>query len=172
MRDFPQELIDHVIDKWKIEDFTGMKPCSLACKRWLHRTRFHLFFRVYLDAENLCGFINLVDMSTLPILAFIQHLKLCFASFDKADLARIHACPHLTDIQICSEKVVGRDRAAVDWFDSHEFLQTHLRSCSVNSFEHLGLQFPRRDLPLRTVIDPISCVPTVKSLSSTADLGS
>ncbi|KAJ7083862.1 hypothetical protein C8R44DRAFT_753274 [Mycena epipterygia] len=31
MRDFPQELIDHVIDEWKIADPQGMKPCGLGC---------------------------------------------------------------------------------------------------------------------------------------------
>ncbi|KAJ7083867.1 hypothetical protein C8R44DRAFT_894310 [Mycena epipterygia] len=167
MRDFPQELIEKVIDSWRSVDQQGMKPSGLVCKRWRHRSRYHLFSKVYLDAENLCGFTNLVDTSSFPILAFIQHLRLTFTSFDGADLARLHDCPHLTFVQICSQKGVGPNRLELDWLDSHESLQTHFRAWDANSVSitHLVLDFPRRDLPLRTVIDLISCVPALKNLS-------
>ncbi|KAJ7111290.1 hypothetical protein C8R44DRAFT_985472 [Mycena epipterygia] len=167
MRAFPQELIDHVVDHWHLADPKGMKPCGLVCQRWLHRSRYHLFSNVSLDPENLPGFIDLIDTSSLPILVFIKHLKLCFASFDGTDLARLHDCPHLSEIVIYSSKVVDGNRSAVDWLDSHESLQTHLLAWSTNSvsLSHLELEFPARGLLFRTITDLISCVPAVESLT-------
>jgi len=73
MPDFAQELIDQVVDHWCLEDPKGMKPCGLVSKRWLPRSRYHLFSSVLLDAQNLHSFVALVDTSSLPILEFVRH---------------------------------------------------------------------------------------------------
>ncbi|KAJ7083530.1 hypothetical protein C8R44DRAFT_53531 [Mycena epipterygia] len=166
---FPQELIDQVIDFWHRADPKGMSPCGLVCKRWLRRSRYHLFSDVSLDIENLPGFIDLIDTSTLPILGFVQYLHLFFASLDEADLTRLHNCPHphLTWIELCRSNVVGGDLLPrVDWLESPEALQAHLRAWDTNavSLSRLEIAFPDNDLPLRTVIDMISCVPALEHL--------
>ncbi|KAJ7877646.1 hypothetical protein B0H13DRAFT_1535416, partial [Mycena leptocephala] len=73
-----QELFDEIIDHC-YEGPGGaaaVNTCGFVCKRWLPRSRFHLFSRIILDADNLPLFIDIVDTSSLPILSFVRHLTL------------------------------------------------------------------------------------------------
>ncbi|KAJ6605332.1 hypothetical protein DFH09DRAFT_1017893 [Mycena vulgaris] len=65
MQRFPQELVDTIVDDAS-EDLYAMKTCGLICKSWLPRSRFHLFSRVVIDADNLPELINILDTSPLP----------------------------------------------------------------------------------------------------------
>ncbi|KAJ7110523.1 hypothetical protein C8R44DRAFT_883660 [Mycena epipterygia] len=174
MRDFAQELIDNVIDCWRLADPKGMQLCGLVCKRWLDRSRYHLFSIVPLDTKNLGAFVNLVDTSSLPILSFVRHLALFYhdSPLHADHLARLHDCPNLTRITIRTMDVGGRNLPTVDWLASHESLQTHLRAWSAKSLSlsSLELGLPSIDLPLRTLADLICCVPSVKSLKVFGDL--
>ncbi|KAJ6605326.1 hypothetical protein DFH09DRAFT_897203 [Mycena vulgaris] len=52
MRRLPQGLIDTIVDNAS-QDVYAMKVCGLVCKSWLPRSRFYLFSRVAIDADNL-----------------------------------------------------------------------------------------------------------------------
>ncbi|KAJ7115234.1 hypothetical protein C8R44DRAFT_984009 [Mycena epipterygia] len=160
MREFAQELVDHVIDHWYLADPDGMKPCGLVCKRWLPRSRYNFFSIVHLDAgilSNLSKLLDVIDASDFPILACIQHLRFRFPPFDEAELARLHQCPNLSRIETC---VLNFDRR------NSLLLQTHLRAWSASSISlsHLDLSFPNMELPLRAVLDLTSCVPSLETL--------
>ncbi|KAJ7110528.1 hypothetical protein C8R44DRAFT_883666 [Mycena epipterygia] len=171
MRDFAQELIDNVIDCWRLADHKGMQPCGLVCKRWLYRSRYHVFSIVPLDTENRGAFVNLVDTSSLPILSFIRHLALLYhdSPLHAGHLDRLHDCPNLASITIRTVDIGGRNLSAVDWLASRESLQTHLRAWSAKSLSlsNLELFIPSMDLPLGTLADLICCVPSVETLSVT-----
>lgn len=143
MRDFPQELVENVIDRWTHKDAGGtdaMKVCSLVCKRWLPRSRFHLFSRVTLDADNFLSFIDIVDSNSLPILSFIQHLKLRFAGrpFDEAFLGRIHQCPNLRGIEV---NISGMSANPEHNTHFYQALQTHLPLLASNSASFSCFEF-------------------------------
>jgi hypothetical protein len=169
MRDFPQELVENVIDRWTHKDAGGtdaMKVCSLVCKRWLPRSRFHLFSRVTLDADNFLSFIDIVDSNSLPILSFIQHLKLRFAGrpFDEAFLGRIHQCPNLRGIEV---NISGMSANPEDNTHFYQALQTHLpllasNSASFSCFEFRLPRYPLTGIPVGMIIDIIGCIPSAE----------
>ncbi|KAJ7140717.1 hypothetical protein C8R44DRAFT_866414 [Mycena epipterygia] len=133
MREFPQKLIDQVID-CRAEDLNAIKLSGLFCKGWLRRSRYHLFATVLLTAKNLCTFTELVVHSTLPTLTYIRHLKLRYdcRPFDGTNLALLHHCPNLTTIGIVIMYSGKGDSSAINWL-AQESLHTHLRSWSANS---------------------------------------
>jgi hypothetical protein len=84
----------------------------------------YLFSRAILDADNLPLFIDIIDSSSFPILAFIQHLILRFMdrSLDDALLEKIHYCPNLRGIEVrISDLGLGGDIG-----DVYQSLETHL----------------------------------------------
>ncbi|KAJ7877631.1 hypothetical protein B0H13DRAFT_1631617 [Mycena leptocephala] len=93
MRDFAQELVEKVVDH-RYADMSSVKTCGFVCKRWLFRSRFHLFSRIILDANNLALFTSIVDSSPSPILVFFRHLTLRFIrrSLDDGLLAKTPHC--------------------------------------------------------------------------------
>ncbi|KAJ6568989.1 hypothetical protein B0H19DRAFT_689802 [Mycena capillaripes] len=109
MRTFAQELVDDVIDHCDVEigGTAVMKTCGLVCKRWLPRSRLHLFTRVILDADNLLPFIDIINSSSSPILSSIRHLTLRFAgrSLDDALLEKIHQCPNLERLEVSTSEI-------------------------------------------------------------------
>ncbi|KAJ6563639.1 hypothetical protein DFH09DRAFT_884965, partial [Mycena vulgaris] len=71
-----QELIDHIIDHCYWTASGSLKSCGLVCKRWLGRSRYHLFSHVHLPNPQLQYFVDVVESSSesLPILSFIRKL--------------------------------------------------------------------------------------------------
>ncbi|KAJ7120195.1 hypothetical protein C8R44DRAFT_877645 [Mycena epipterygia] len=165
MRDFPQELIDKIIDDWHLVDPSGMKQCSLVCKRWVFRSRYNLFSNVYLTTENLRPFVEFVKTSSPPILSFVRHLVLSFwdLPLNASHLAQIHHCPKLTHIELRIRHTGGNHSSTVDWLES---LQTHLRAWSANSgsLSRLDLSVTSGTTSLRTVVDLIACLPSLETL--------
>ena len=53
----PPELIDYIIDCLH-RDCTALKACSLVCKSWLPRARFHLLHNLHLPAHNANSFLE------------------------------------------------------------------------------------------------------------------
>ncbi|KAJ6605311.1 hypothetical protein DFH09DRAFT_202770 [Mycena vulgaris] len=171
MNDLAQELVDHIIDsRWILADEPpkAMKSCGLVCKRWLPRTRYHLFSAVCLTTYKAPYLVNLVESSPLPILSFIRHLTLRYWDYPPSTtyLARLHRCANLEriDIDIRSQSWVFN--AAVDWLGS-DALHVHLRSWSANSGSILRLTLAFHELgllPWRTFAKIISCLPSVETL--------
>ncbi|KAJ7474045.1 hypothetical protein FB451DRAFT_1247710, partial [Mycena latifolia] len=172
MDELAQELVDRVIDDYyTLADnaMEAMGSCGHVCKRWLPRSRYYVFSNVMIGAKNLRTFIDVVAGSSLPILSFIRHLELQYDgnSLDTLLLARLHQCPNLGSIDILITG--GSDSAVVAWLDSREALHTHLQSWSENSISlsRLDVNFSLRkmlELSLGTIINVISCVPTIETL--------
>ncbi|KAJ7461327.1 hypothetical protein B0H11DRAFT_1816667 [Mycena galericulata] len=169
MREFPQELIDKVLDQLPT-DGTDIRINGLVCKGWLPRSRYHLFSTVDLTAENISAFVDLVDASSLPLLTYIRHLKLNYDGQppDAVYLERLRCCPNLTRIGIY---IVGKgsvDSSALSWLDSDEFLHAYIRSWSANTVTLSQFELKVRNtasVPLRSIIKLISCIPFVEALS-------
>ncbi|KAJ7250168.1 hypothetical protein B0H12DRAFT_1219766 [Mycena haematopus] len=169
MRDFAQELVDDVIDSWALVDLDSadsMKVCGLVCKRWLPRSRFHLFSQVALDADNLRSFVDIIDSSSLPILSFIQHFQLRFMGkpLDEALLDQIHGCPNLTSIEIWISKMALNPDDNAGFYRS---LQAHLPLLASNSASLSRLDFklphkPSSGIPVGAIVDIIGCIPSVE----------
>ncbi|KAJ7621816.1 hypothetical protein B0H17DRAFT_1188385 [Mycena rosella] len=165
MNELAQELADQVIDWVADEGLMHMRICSLVCKRWLHRTRCHLFSTVLLTTENLRAFIDLVESSSLPILSFIRHLKLQYngSPLDNTLLARAHLCPNLTRIRIL---ITGHSDNA-RWL-ANQSLHSHLRSWgdASGSLSHLELVLHRpKTISVGTLTEIVSCIPKMGTLA-------
>ncbi|KAJ7741206.1 hypothetical protein DFH07DRAFT_59551 [Mycena maculata] len=165
VRDFPQELLDQIIDSTchNPEDLASTNICGLVCKRWLPRSRYHIFSTVTLTANNFGSFVDLLDTSFLPILPLVQHLRLHYPGqpLDRSHLTRLDHCSNLTSISI-SVLIWREVSEAVGWLDG---LGTYLRIWGSNSapLSHFEVRIhsPFTAFSLRPVINLISCVPNV-----------
>ncbi|KAJ7441145.1 hypothetical protein FB451DRAFT_1441614 [Mycena latifolia] len=126
-----------------------MKLCGLVCKRWLSRTRCHLFSSICVDADNLGDFFDIIDSSALPLLSFVHQLRLRYVGrpFDAAQLARMHRCPNLAGIRIGYSGIFAKG----SWVDSHA------------SSSLIFLAKPA--LPMRVVLVFMVCVPSIETPS-------
>ncbi|KAF6744892.1 hypothetical protein DFP72DRAFT_974579 [Ephemerocybe angulata] len=86
MSNFPQELVDHIIDQL-YDDRPSLKSCSRVCRTWLPASRFHLFAKVSLKAASLHGpasfpsacckrLLSIIDQ-TPEIASCIRELEVC-----------------------------------------------------------------------------------------------
>ncbi|KAJ7088410.1 hypothetical protein B0H15DRAFT_290053 [Mycena belliarum] len=172
MDKLPQELIDHTIDDYHAAaDPTerAMECCGLVCKRWLRRSRFHLFSDLTLSAGNLPDFVDIIERSSTSLLNFVRHLELQYhgPSPDPLLLSRLHRCPNLVSIDL--HITGGSASVLMAWLNSDEALHTHLRAWSDNSDTLSRLDITvrlrrKQKLSLGTVIRIISCVPRIEAL--------
>ncbi|KAJ7151781.1 hypothetical protein C8R43DRAFT_1067344 [Mycena crocata] len=103
MRKFPQELVDHIIDNFNLpKDYRNLSSCSLVSKRWLPRSRSHIFSDVALkSSDHLRSFLNRIH-SCPSILSLIKDLWLDFhhAPFLEGDLPQLRHCTNLVRLTI------------------------------------------------------------------------
>ncbi|OBZ74691.1 hypothetical protein A0H81_05632 [Grifola frondosa] len=72
-RNFPVELIDHVIDYLRY-DTHSLEACALTCRSWLPRSRYHLFWRILVfNPPQLLRLAQVVD-GTPALGALIERL--------------------------------------------------------------------------------------------------
>jgi hypothetical protein len=162
-----QELIDEIIDHWQLLDPNSMRPCGLIGKRWLPRSRHHLFSSVYLTKNNLQTFIDILNTSALLILPSIRTIILCYQDtlHDDEHLKRLHNCPNLVQIVLRSGTRVSGGMTS-QWFGSTE-LQAHIRAWTKYSpaFSQLDLEFHSFGrVEMTTIAHILSCVPSLQSL--------
>ncbi|KAJ7671361.1 hypothetical protein DFH06DRAFT_980330, partial [Mycena polygramma] len=77
MRDFPQELVELVIDH--VATTRDVGKCGLVCKQWLGRSRMHLFSHLNLanmGPANIESFLNIIQASLIPILSLVRTLHI------------------------------------------------------------------------------------------------
>ncbi|KAJ7449439.1 hypothetical protein B0H11DRAFT_2247179 [Mycena galericulata] len=168
MRDFPQEIIEQIIDcsvrQWTDND--ARKICGLVCRAWLHRTRCHLFSTVTLIPGTLRTFVDIIGTSFLPILPLIRHLRLHYIgqSFDVTLLQQVHCCPNLASIRIAILDPGPSFGSWGDWLDSSE-VHLHLRSWSANAVSlsrfEIGFGGYRFTVPVSTITFLLSCFPSL-----------
>jgi len=86
-RGFPSELTDEIIDhalftentRYGYPDPRVLGACSLVCRSWLNRARYHLFRRVWLGSNFLGrsrAFIVILSSPLSTIAPFVWHLSL------------------------------------------------------------------------------------------------
>ncbi|KAJ6545436.1 hypothetical protein B0H19DRAFT_1266871 [Mycena capillaripes] len=175
MRDFPQELVEKIIDcganHWSDGNAT-VKTCGLVSSGWVNRSRYHLFSTVTLTAKNLRSFVDTVTTSSFPILAFIRVLEVHFIGrfLDVSLLRQLYGCPNLTTIRIAIIDIGGSrwEDSWGYWLESDELLHSHLRSWCANSasLSRFEIRFNgfRVSLPLDTMILLMSCFPCLDSV--------
>ncbi|KAJ6561769.1 hypothetical protein B0H19DRAFT_87523 [Mycena capillaripes] len=88
--DLPSELTDQILDYVvvkKVRD--NLASCSLVCRQWTHRSRFHFFSdcRLLLHYHNACAFAELLRSPHCTILPHVQQLTMvnngdCHLAFD------------------------------------------------------------------------------------------
>ncbi|KAJ7246441.1 hypothetical protein C8J57DRAFT_1476099 [Mycena rebaudengoi] len=164
MKDFPQELLDHVIDDVASSKNTmDLSACGCVCRRWLHRRRVHLFSHITLSDTSSAAverFLTLVDGSSVPLLSFVQSLDMHFARrpFRDGDMARLQNCTALTNLCIYA-------RANLRYpFD--RWLQTHIPrfGAACPYLSHLELMGLGSDVLLCTIVDVILALPALTHL--------
>ncbi|KAJ7906288.1 hypothetical protein B0H13DRAFT_716833 [Mycena leptocephala] len=76
MIEFPQELIDEILDHLA-DDFRSLKTCSLVCRAWVPRSRSYLFETCTLVPNNVLFFHELLHF---PGCTFLPHIRSIEAS--------------------------------------------------------------------------------------------
>ncbi|KAF7367808.1 hypothetical protein MSAN_00845000 [Mycena sanguinolenta] len=164
MRDFAQELVDLVIDNVAATGKSrDIGSCGAVCRRWLPRSRMHLFSQITLSNSSpatIPRLINLVDASPSNILSFVQtldiHLKCRISEQHMARLER--CCSALRELRICF--VPQTERFEFD----HIVRQLVLRfggSCPALTRVELDIEL---DIPLNVVADLITSLPGLTHL--------
>ncbi|KAJ7757500.1 hypothetical protein B0H16DRAFT_1689535 [Mycena metata] len=125
MRNFPQELVDLILDRVAdvCSDNTDLAACGRVCRQWMPRSRMHFFSRIRIqlsraDPTTIQSFLDIVDTSPVDVLFFVQTLNLAFIRTegpereydDPADrlcpplldthIRRFGACPSLTRFEL------------------------------------------------------------------------
>ncbi|KAJ6501203.1 hypothetical protein C8R47DRAFT_259607 [Mycena vitilis] len=169
MRRFPQELVDTVVDSvvTLASDRDAVKTCGLVCQGWLPRSRYHVFSEVTLTAANIGPLVQLIDMSSCPLLSYVRSLTLHYngGPFDLGDLERLHHCPNVTTLHI----LIGHRKSFMDWGTARDFLLPHLRAWSASAASLVHFDFKhrimRRAFPLSIMASIICAVPSAETLS-------
>ncbi|KAJ6584362.1 hypothetical protein B0H19DRAFT_1104805 [Mycena capillaripes] len=69
---FPQELIEEIIDHLADGHSRHLRLCSLVCHAWLSRSRSHLFASCSPHTANILGFRSLLQS---PCCTFLPHVR-------------------------------------------------------------------------------------------------
>ncbi|KAJ7115324.1 hypothetical protein C8R44DRAFT_984062 [Mycena epipterygia] len=169
MQTLAQELVDKIIDNIGFFDKAGVATCGLVCKRWLRRSRFHLFSSTVLSNSehtlyNIDAFLHLSNTSSHPLLSFAQALTLHFAGkpFDDAHMATlVQSCPRLTTLRVIIVDMLGPEEAQ----QVYPSLKTHIPVLGINSTSLSRLEVRYfADIPLSVLIDIISALPLLEFL--------
>ncbi|KAJ7115316.1 hypothetical protein C8R44DRAFT_855338 [Mycena epipterygia] len=170
MQDFAQELVDQIIDYIGPSNKADVAACGLVCRRWLPRSRFHLFSSITLsdsesDQQNVDSFFPLLDTSSSLLLSFVQVLTLhfCGQSFDDAHMATlVQSCPRLTTLRV---KMVDDTLGSTKLHQIFRSLQIHIPVLGINStsLSRLCVKVDA-DIPLSILVDIISALPLLEFL--------
>ncbi|KAJ7442299.1 hypothetical protein FB451DRAFT_1297728 [Mycena latifolia] len=164
MREFAQELVDLVIDEVATArpDTKDVGACGRVCRRWLLRSRMHLFSRIRIrlsraDPAAIQSFLDIVDASLVHILSFVRSLdvRLVNGEVSEEQVARLRNCGTLTQLRIQPENAVLKE----DRLRFQHLLHTHTwRFGACPSLTQFELGFPS-DIELCVIADLISTVP-------------
>ncbi|KAJ7903040.1 hypothetical protein B0H13DRAFT_2335393 [Mycena leptocephala] len=157
MQDFPQELIDQVLDDAVTPDLVhspvipgprDIGNLGLVCQKGLPRSRFHLFSQVTLREATVEPFFDLVRNSKFSLLSAIRTLEL-------------HFC---------------QQRPLLDEDQMDCFVRASIW-CACTSASILGNTIPTvpwlilgfRTLPNSVIVSVITCFPALQKLALTGD---
>ncbi|KAJ7726564.1 hypothetical protein DFH07DRAFT_1000760 [Mycena maculata] len=169
MRDFPQEVIDLVLDhvsrqdpedpeedEWDSAPDPSIALCGLVCKRWLPCSRFHLFYSASLDGFRLRSLLDILDVSSFQPFSFIRRLTLDFYEllpFEPEHMSRLRDCLNLAWLRLWTSQ------ESDIWL--RLFLEAHLPFIGVNcpSLSRLELCSRAETLSVRFLADILTCLP-------------
>ncbi|TFK43060.1 hypothetical protein BDQ12DRAFT_674322 [Crucibulum laeve] len=74
----PQEICDSIIDHlW--DDLPSLSACSLVCRDWTHRSRYHFFYDIRLERRNdVTSFRRLLTTSAKHLVTLPRNLTIVF----------------------------------------------------------------------------------------------
>ncbi|KAJ7115317.1 hypothetical protein C8R44DRAFT_880627 [Mycena epipterygia] len=172
MQDLAQELVDEIIDNVgsSSANKTDIATCGLVCRRWLRRSRIHLFSNITLsnaESRMVDLFFHFIDTSSHSLLSFAQALNLYFYGkpFDDAHIAKLaQSCSRLTTLRVTLIDHHVREEAQ----QMYRSLQTHIPVLGINSpsLSHLDVELYNTPGPLymSVLIDIISALPLLEFL--------
>ncbi|KAJ7854605.1 hypothetical protein B0H13DRAFT_2358391 [Mycena leptocephala] len=173
MRDFAQEIIDHVLDQVFEQDKAdregarnaarSITTCGLVCKQWLPRSRLHVFSRAVLRPARLQSLLDLEATSSLPLLSLFRRLTLLFDEylvFQADNLANLRRCLNLTCL-IIHTPFSGEENFRT-W---SLFLTTHLPVLGIHcvSLSRFELCPWKSKVSLRMIADIFACLPALEA---------
>ncbi|KAJ7150044.1 hypothetical protein C8R43DRAFT_1128106 [Mycena crocata] len=165
MKDFPQELVDRIIDDVAASKNTkDLSICGGVCKRWLHRSRGHLFSHITVSNRGYAAiqkFIDLVDGSLVPILALVRSLDMHFSRgcYDDAHEVRLQSCEALVKLCIHVNGRYGYEGFGL-WLERN--IPRFGTACS--ALAHLELVNLGCNLPLHVLATVVSSLPALTHL--------
>ncbi|KAJ7473970.1 hypothetical protein FB451DRAFT_1558256 [Mycena latifolia] len=161
MRNFSQELIDLVIDcvsQRPEKDPNIVARCGLVCKRWLPRSRFHVFSNMSMNGSRMASFLDIAETSSLELLPLIRSLFLVFP-VGAEHLTKLRECRNLTGIRLLSHG--NRNTESVRGFLDAQLL---LLGAHCPSLSRLELDTDMETIPLRMIADIFASVPSMEAL--------
>ncbi|KAJ7114076.1 hypothetical protein C8R44DRAFT_984619 [Mycena epipterygia] len=167
MQQFPQELVDQIIDDVAATANTSsLGTCGGVCRRWLPRSRKHLFSHVALsntDPAAILSFVDIVEASSMPILSFVRSLGLCLFHrqpevSDGNMVRQLQKWPALAELFTHTAKVIAQ---------AEEALHTYIPRLGA-SLTRLELVLAG-DLPLRVIAELMSALPFLTHLRICGD---
>ncbi|KAJ7160582.1 hypothetical protein C8R43DRAFT_341841 [Mycena crocata] len=173
MEDLSLELVDRIIDDLS-SDFAAVKTCGLVCRRWLPRSRFHLFSEIKLQVgepsshmnqppNTMQSFWELLEASFFDILPCVRHLTLFYdgeSSLGNEDVLRFSLCFQLRALHIHLPQLLSSDGMEETlWTLQH---QLEIVGPIFPSLSEFSLEFFHSSLNALLAI--LACVPTVEKL--------
>lgn len=168
MRSFPQELVDQVIDDLAATSHTNLNDigtCAAVCRRWLPRSRKHLFRHIRLSHAALLEFLDLVEASSAPLLSFVRSLDIRIIydePFTEDQVAPLQRFLTLTELCI---RAPNSPVIPAEQLRFQSWLQTHVPrfGAACATLTRFELVF-NSDIPLSVVTDIISSLPHLTHL--------
>ncbi|KAJ7139622.1 hypothetical protein C8R44DRAFT_939630 [Mycena epipterygia] len=170
MREFAQELVDLVIDQVAAArpNTKDIGTCGFVCRRWLPRTRMHLFSRIRIrfsraDPTTFQSFLDMVDASLVHTLSFVRSLdvQLVNGEIFPVQVERLRNYGrNETELRVPSECAVLKE----DRLRFQRLLHAHIQRFGASpSLTHFELVLPS-DIELRVIADLISALPFLTHL--------
>ncbi|KAJ7160577.1 hypothetical protein C8R43DRAFT_1233788 [Mycena crocata] len=173
MEDLSLELVDRIIDDLS-SDLAAVKTCGLVCRRWLPRSRFHLFSEIKLQVgepsshmnqppNTMQSFWELLETSFFDILPCVRHLTLFYDgeySLKNDDVLRFSLCFQLRSLHIHLPQLLSSDSMEETLWTLQ--YQLEIVGPKFSSLSEFSLDFFHSSLNALLAI--LACVPTVEKL--------
>ncbi|KAJ7461522.1 hypothetical protein FB451DRAFT_1268457 [Mycena latifolia] len=170
MQELAQELVDLVIDEVAATVNTqDIGSCSRVCRRWLPRSRKHLFQRITLSHAALLEILDLMDASPAPLLPFVRSLNI-HEPFTEAHVVQLQSCSALTELCIRAPHSTIQAEQLPEQLRFQRWLQNHIPcfGAACLALTRFELDFSS-DIPLRIIADIITSLPRLTHLRLCGD---
>ncbi|KAK0437684.1 hypothetical protein EV421DRAFT_1007263 [Armillaria borealis] len=135
-------IIDYVASAYRYHHMTRslLSSCSLVCRAWLPRSRYHLFKAITLSSDNHPSFMRLITCPNCSFLGSIRRLTLIETPDNDLGNLLLHQTLHTVDPSIFSNiKWLHIHNATFDFMSEEDFSQVLTALSSFTSITHLDL---------------------------------